>query len=298
MFKTLEKVAVVEGVKNKLNENCDLFIPKGCVDYRINLQVATVKREEMAHKMQSRGQNEVVHVISCIQLETESNQLVVLKPYEITATFPNPLKGLSVQYLVMTAKDLHGPWCDSTESFEIQITKKSDNDSIVEAQIKGRHLGWIVPIAVEWRPTTIAKQAFVDMVREEPVMLSIRIFISTESTRKSCRQIVVLITNADNVLQTALMPFNSLYQQIGETRSFQSIVGKQLIVELQGNFSPDNPQELLKQEFHVPDAGEIVMEKWVCIENESSALRGEVKICEFNEDRQVECVSIVLDTFK
>lgn len=222
-------------------------------------------------------------------------------PLELHVVGPQSTNNL----LVMTAKDIRGPWNDCTESFQIQSEEDAEEDVTV-VSLKSPILGWITPVTVEWLPSVIAKQALQDVLKEEPISVRVSVFASNPScapTSKT-RQIIIHLSplSARGPLSAPpVQPGSRTYKQIGEGQNFLSAVGSQLLVDLEGNFTAENKEDSLQQLVLVPESNsDRMVEKWVRLqeidEDNSDGLTfsGVLKIYDTGEGRQSEVVRVPL----
>ena len=304
LFKTLEEHrALPAGVDHHitLNDSISLFIPNGATRPGTQINVATISCTEVARRMHNGGANRVVTPLACVHVTTEPRMVALNCPLELRVVGPESTDNL----LVMTAMDIRGPWSDCTETFQIQ-SEEDEEEGVKIITLKSPMLGWIAPVNVEWQPSVIAKQALQDLLREEPILVRLSVFVSipTSAPSSKTRQIIIHLSplRARSPLSTApVQPGSKTYKQIGEGQSFLSTVGSELLVDLEGNFTAENEEESLQQMVAIPESNsDRMVAKWVHLyepDGDSSGsltLCGVLKIFDMGEGRRNEVARVPL----
>ena len=265
---------------------------------RIN--IATISPAEVARRMHTDGGNKVVTPFACVQVTTQPRMVGLNCPLELRVVGPQSTDNL----LVMTAMDIRGPWSDCTESFQIQ-SEVDEEEGVTTISLQSPILGWITPVTVEWQPSAIAKQALLDLLKEEPISVRVNVFMSNPSSVPSnTRQVIIHFSplSARGPLSSApIQPGSKMYKQIAEGQSFLSVVGSQLLVDLEGNFTAENEEESLQQQVVIPDSSsDRMVEKWVHLlevdddSSEGLKLCGVMKIYDTGEGRRNEVARVPL----
>ena len=304
LFKSYKEHPLVSGGADHhvtLEKSTSLFIPASAAKPGTKIKIETISCHEIARRMHTDGANKVVTPYSCVKVTTEPCMVSLNCPLELRVVGPQSTSNL----LVMTAKDIRGPWNDCTESFQIQSEEDLEEETTV-VSLKSPILGWITPVTVEWQPSVIAKQALQDVLKEDPISLRVSVFASNPSSvpTNKTRQIIIHLNplNTRGPLSTPpVQPGSRTYKQIGEGQNFLSVVGSQLLIDLEGNFTAENKDDTLQQLVLVPESdSDRMVEKWVRlheIEEDSSdnlMLSGVLKIYDTGEGRQNEVARVPL----
>lgn len=285
-----------------IDDSTSLFIPKGATRPGTQINIATISCAEVARRMHTEGANKVVTPFACVQVTTRPRMVGLNHPLELRVVGPHSTDNL----LVMTATDIRGSWSDCTNSFQIQ-SEEDEEEGVTEITLKSPILGWIVPVMVEWQPSVIAQQALRDLLKEEPILVRVSVFASSPSSAPSnkTRQIIIHLNplSTRGPLSSApVQPGSKTYKQIGESQSFLSAAGSQLLVDLEGNFTAENEEESLQQMVVITESSsDRMVEKWVHLyktdDDDSSNdlnLSGVLKIFDTGEGRRSEVARVPL----